>query len=57
MKTIIIWSCVLLLICFVIAIPCVEQARYAKNDPSYQDSYVISLETIKDTISYGKEIN
>jgi len=59
MKTIIIWGCIILLMCGVIAIPCMEQSWHAEHDtntfgPKY---FPIEVITITDSTinSYGKD--
>lgn len=55
MKTIIIWGCILLFMCGVIAIPCMEEEWHIKNDSTFKPRYELTNNFIQDSTSYGKD--
>ena len=49
MKTIIIWGLVLLVMCCVIAIPCMEEDWHIKNDSTFRPKYELTNNFITDS--------
>lgn len=57
MKTIIIWGCILLVMCGVIAIPVMEEDWHIKNDSTFRPKYelVNSFNQDSTTTMYDKD--
>lgn len=55
MKTIIILGGILLMMCFVISIPCMEEQWHVKNDSTFVKKYELVNGFTQKQPSYGKE--